>query len=113
MEKAETTLLQEGGEFKQNKFQQSHVLTKTTFIVGIISLGFVGISLGIMNSITRVAVFVMDGLIIAIAISGSIIGGFSIKKERNVFGIIGFIFSLLVMVFLIVGLIIFGTAGWG
>ncbi|NHK29951.1 MAG: hypothetical protein FK730_01275 [Asgard group archaeon] len=95
------------------QFNNHHPLTRIAFILSIItSLG--SIIFGVVFSVTQkpgaIAFIVIMAIIGAMGLIGLIISGVSFRKGINVYNILGFIFSLMVINGHIVGIVLFVTS---
>lgn len=91
---------------KRNKFQESPILARRTFIIGITAFSlllicsviFVITQRGLIINIVLLFLFVL------LAFSGLIVGIVSFRDGKNVFGIIGFILNFILVAVLPLGL---------
>lgn len=92
---------QEENNQKSGKFQKSPAFVRASFIIGIVTLvttvililtaGYIGYYGG------SVLLFVIYGVILALAFIGTILGGVSFRKGRYIYGIIGFIMNIIII----------------
>lgn len=105
MEKLTTE--QEKTKRKLEKFQKSPAFVRASFIIGIITLVvsvIYVVTAGFLLHCGPIPLYLMSSLTLALAVAGTILGGISFREEKNVYGILGFIFNLIVIGFQIVAL---------
>lgn len=93
----ETSQEQAEPKRKEGKFRKSPILARRTFIIGIMALSLFLIYSSIITILQRgiIVSIVFYSLFLVLALSGLIVGVFSFRHGKNIFGIIGFILSLI------------------
>ncbi|MHA1186692.1 MAG: hypothetical protein ACTSXA_04975 [Candidatus Heimdallarchaeota archaeon] len=106
MEKTETTLIQEDIEYKPNKFKESPMVAKISFLTAFVVILMLGLLMTItaLSLVGVIGVLVFGILTLIVAIVGVILGGVSFRYGKNGFGIIGFILNLTLVVATSVGI---------
>ncbi len=99
-------------DLRKKRFANSAKYIKATFILGIVvlllSVLYVfeayylwPIVKRIPDHLKKIPTYVNGAFILAGAVVGTILGGVSFRKERNIYGILGFILNLVVIGFVI------------
>ena len=87
---------------KSNKFQKSPMFAQVSFIISIISILF-AILLSVIQVITQkpgiITLTILSSIILTLAVIGTIFGGLSFRDGKNVFGILGFTFNLIMIAY--------------
>jgi len=106
----------EGKNLRKKRFANSAKYIKASFILGIVVLllsvvyGFEAYYLWpivkrLPDHLKKLPTYVNGAFILTGAVAGTILGGLSFRKERNIYGILGFILNLVVIGFVIYALI--------
>jgi len=97
---------------KKKSFTNSAKYIKASFILGIVVL-LLSVALvfeasylypivkRLPDHLKKLPTYVNGAFILAAAVAGTILGGLSFRKERNIYGILGFILNLIVIGFVI------------
>jgi len=99
-------------DLRKKRFANSAKYIKASFILGIVVLLLLVLYIfeayylwpivkRIPDYLKKLPTYVNGAFILAGALAGTILGGLSFRKERNIYGIIGFILNLVVMGFVI------------
>jgi len=102
----------EAEDFRKKRFANSAKYIKASFILGIVFFllsvvsGFEGYYLypivkRLPDHLKKLPTYVNVAFILVGAVAGNILGGVSFRKERNIYGILGFILNLIVIGFVI------------
>ena len=76
------------------------MFVRASFIIGIITLLLVVVYIvtaGFLLHYGPIPLYLITSLILALAVAGAILGGISFREGKNVYGILGFIFNLIVI----------------
>jgi hypothetical protein len=92
---------------KTMKFSTSSIFVKISFIIGLSAIVAGSVTVGIVYAIQPnpwiiLAFYILMSLL---GLTGTITGGIAFKEGKNIFSILGFIFSLGVSAFFIYGII--------
>ena len=110
-------------ELRKKRFANSAKYIKASFILGIVVVLLTvaavfatdylsPIEKNLPYHLKKLPAYVNIGLILALAIHGTILGGLSFRKERNIYGILGFIMNLIGVGFMVAAIIIVTTSSW-
>ena len=102
----------EAEDLRKKRFANSAKYIKASFILGIVvlllSVVYVfeasylyPIVKRLPDYLKKIPTYVNGAFILAGAVAGTILGGLSFRKERNIYGILGFILNLIVIGFVI------------
>ncbi len=95
-----TSIEQEKTNRKVGKFQRSPLYIRSSFIIGIITVLLVVVYIvtaGFLWHYGPVPAYLFCSLTLALAVAGTILGGISFREGKNIYGILGFIFNLIVV----------------
>lgn len=98
---------------KSNRIQNKATFSRISFIIGIVSI-VLAVLLSIIVVVTQkpgiITVTILTAIFLFIALIGTISGGLSFRIGKDVYGILGFIFNLIMIAYNIVALIAMTTS---
>lgn len=108
---------------KKRIFANSAKYIKASFILGIIVLLLAVVYVFEANvlywivkrlpdHLEKIPTYVFGAVILAGAVPGAVLGGLSFRKEKNIYGILGFLFSLIVIGFVLYMIILTHRITW-
>ncbi len=122
MEKTDIEHQKEIDNRKFGKFRESHIFVRISFIIGIIVLILTAVQIFAgatllyyfgyrLSDGSKLPLYLICSVILVFALIGTIFGGFTLRGEKNVYGILGFIFNVVILLSQIFLLVVIITAG--